>query len=84
MAACSRIDKCGIRRIWSCERINARRKRDFSVLPQEVICVRLILETRHGIIRETDDHHLALRILPAPDVHPKIESVVQVNIREER
>jgi hypothetical protein len=25
-----------------------------------------------------------LRILPAPDVHPKIECVVQVYIREER
>ena len=51
---------------------------------QEVICVRLILESRDGVIRETDDHHLAVRILPAPDVHPEIESVVQVNIREER
>src|SRR5438128_6750657 len=51
---------------------------------QKVICVRLILESRDGVIRETDDHHLALRILLAPDVHPEIESVVQVNIREER
>jgi hypothetical protein len=32
----------------------------------------------------TPDHHFALRILLAPDVHPEIESVVQVNIREER
>src|SRR5205814_8493351 len=50
---------------------------------QEVICVRLELKSCDGVIRETDDYHLALRILPAPDVHPEIESVVQVNIREE-
>jgi hypothetical protein len=31
MSACSRIDKCRIRRIWSCKRISDRRNRDFSV-----------------------------------------------------
>jgi len=31
MFACSRIDKCRIRRIWSCNRISDRRNRDFSV-----------------------------------------------------
>jgi len=30
MFACSRIDKCRIRRIWSCNRISDRRTRDFS------------------------------------------------------
>jgi hypothetical protein len=49
-----------------------------------VICVRLILESHDGVICESDYHHLALRMLPAPDVHPEIETVVQVNIREER
>src|SRR5713101_10007086 len=50
---------------------------------QEVICVRLMLESYDGVIRKAEDHHLALRPLLAPDVHPEIESVVQVNIREE-
>ena len=51
---------------------------------QETICFRLMLESYDGVIRIADDHHLALRIFPAPDVHPEIENVVQVDIREER
>src|SRR5438132_774649 len=56
----------------------------FPYIFQEAIRVRLILKSRDGVIRETDDHDLALRILLAPDVHPEIVSVVQVNIREKR
>ena len=37
-----------------------------------------------GVVRETDNDHLALRTLLAPDVHPEIENVVQVDVCEER
>jgi hypothetical protein len=56
----------------------------FPQVLQEAVCVRLVLEARDGIVSITDDHHLALRPLLAPGVHPEVESVVQVNIREER
>jgi hypothetical protein len=49
---------------------------------QKAICVRLMLESYDGVVRVADDHHLALRPFLAPDVHPEIESVVQVDIRE--
>src|SRR5439155_22316221 len=42
------------------------------------------LKSQNGVIGKTDDHYLALRPLLAPDVHPEIENVVQVDIREER
>ena len=38
----------------------------------------------HDIVRIADDHHLALRPLLTPDVHPEIEAVVQVHVGEER
>ena len=51
---------------------------------QESIRVRLILESRNAVIGISDDYHFALRTLLAPDVHPEIEAVVQVNIRQQR
>ena len=51
---------------------------------QEPICVRLVLESQDDIIRIADDSHLAVCPFLAPHVHPEIESVVQVDIREKR
>lgn len=51
---------------------------------QKAIGVGLMLESYDDVVRVADDHHLALRILLAPDVHPEIESVVQVDIRQHR
>jgi hypothetical protein len=76
-----------IRRVWS--GWSSKLPQSLSQVFQKVIGVRLILESHDGVIGIPDygipDYHdLALRILPAPDVHPEIETVVQVNIREER
>jgi hypothetical protein len=43
-----------------------------------------MLESRDDIIRVADDNHLAVRPFLAPHVHPEIEPVVQVDIREKR
>src|SRR5215468_6169171 len=51
---------------------------------QKAIGVRLVLESNNSVIRVANDYHLALRPFRAPDVHPEIETVVQVNIREQR
>src|SRR5215469_4073427 len=53
-------------------------------ISQEPVCLGLVLEAQDSIIRKTDNYHLALRPLLAPDVHPEVESVVQVYVREER
>ena len=39
-------------------------------IPQEPVCLGLLLEAQGSIIRVADDHHLALRPFLAPDVHP--------------
>src|SRR5262245_30084244 len=51
--------------------------------PQEPVCLSLVLEAQDSIIRVADDHHFALPFL-APDIHPEIETVVQINVREQR
>src|SRR5262249_61874338 len=53
-------------------------------IPQEPVCLGLVLEAQDRIIRIADNHHLALRPLLAPDVHPEVETVVQINVREQR
>jgi len=51
---------------------------------QKAIRVRLLLESDDGIVCVAHDYHLALRPFLAPDVHPEVEAVVQVNVREQR
>src|SRR6266496_1327252 len=51
---------------------------------QEAIRVRLILESRDAVIGISDDHHFAFCPLLAPDVHPEIETVEQVNVSQQR
>src|SRR6516164_6183480 len=46
----------------------------------EAVCIGLILKTQDDVVRVPYDHHLALCPFLAPDVHPKVESVVQVNV----
>src|SRR5215813_1484683 len=53
-----------------------------SQILQKAIGVRLILESQDDVVRVAHDHHLALRPLLAPDVHPEIETVVQVHVGE--
>src|SRR5207245_6144912 len=55
-----------------------------SLVLQKAIRVCLILKSQNGVIGKTDDHYLALRPRLAPDVHPEIENVVHVDIREKR
>src|SRR5215831_19212316 len=53
-------------------------------IPQEPVCLGLVLEAQDRIIRKTDDHYFALRPFLAPDAHPEVETVVQINVREQR
>jgi hypothetical protein len=43
-----------------------------------------VLKSQDDIIRIADDSHLAVCPFLVPHVHPEIESVVQVDIREKR
>src|SRR5215472_10016313 len=53
-------------------------------IPQEPVCFGLVLEAQDSIIRIADNHYLALRPFLAPYVHPEVETVVQVDVREQR
>src|SRR5271154_862789 len=50
---------------------------------QESLRLMLMLEADNGVVRITDDDHVAGR-LAAPAVGPEIEHVVQVHVRENR
>jgi hypothetical protein len=56
----------------------------FLEISQEAVCFGPVLESKHIVIRVSDDNHLASGALPAPDVHPQVEHVVQIDIRKQR
>ena len=51
---------------------------------QESLGFRPVLETCHKIVGITDDNNFALRHFLAPGLHPQVENIVQVYIREQR
>src|SRR5215467_7326482 len=53
-------------------------------ISQKPVCFGLVLEAQDNIIRIADDHHLALCPFLAPDIHPEVETVVQIDVREQR
>ena len=55
----------------------------FLQVVQESLCLMLVLEADNGVIRIADDDHVAGR-LAAPAMGPKIERVVQVDVRQNR
>src|SRR5215472_16072664 len=70
------------RLIWM--KLQSELLQPFPKISQKSVCIGLVLEAQDTIIRITDDHHLALRPFLAPDVHPEVETVVQINVREQR
>src|ERR1700691_5312897 len=56
----------------------------FSQALAKTICVRTPLEAEDDVVRiAEDDHLLASRTLLAPDVHPEIEHIVEVDVGKE-
>ena len=53
-------------------------------IPQEPVCLGSVVEAQDSVIRLADNHNLALRPFLAPDIHPEVETVVQINVREQR
>jgi len=51
---------------------------------QKTVCFRLVLKTENDIVGITDDDHVPLCALLAPDIHPEIEDVVQIDIGQQR
>jgi len=58
--------------------------RPFSQLLAKTVCVSSPLEAEDDIIRIAEDDHLASRRLLAPDVHPEIEHIVEIDVGKER
>jgi hypothetical protein len=51
---------------------------------QEPLCVPSELEAVHNIIGTADDHHLPLGGCVAPGVHPPIDDIMEVDLRQPR
>ena len=51
---------------------------------QETIRVGSMLKSEHIVVRIADDNHFPLRALLAPGIHPQVEHVMQINIRQQR
>jgi hypothetical protein len=51
---------------------------------KETPCFAAILKPNDKIIRKTDDYHVASRLPPSPPLDPKVEYIVQVDIRQQR
>src|ERR1700677_1055892 len=56
----------------------------FSQALAKTICVRIPLETEDDVVRIAEDDHLASRTLLAPDVHPEIEHIVEIDVGKKR
>src|SRR5215469_9306296 len=56
----------------------------FPKLRQEAICIGQMLKTEYIIVGVTDDNDIASRALLAPDVHPQVEHIMQIDVREQR
>jgi hypothetical protein len=56
----------------------------FPQFHQESICVSQILKTENIIVGVPDDNDIASRAFPAPDIHPQVEHVMQIDVREQR
>src|SRR6516225_280063 len=56
----------------------------FTQLLAKTVCVGSPLEPEDDVIRIAEDDHLASRILLAPDVHPEIEHIVEIDVGKER
>src|SRR6266852_1725844 len=51
---------------------------------QKTVCFIPVLEPEYIIVGISDDNDIASRALLAPDVHPQVEHVMQIDIREQR
>ncbi len=51
---------------------------------QETFCIGKMLEPEYVIVGISDDNDIASRALPAPDVHPQVEHVMQIDVRQQR
>ncbi len=56
----------------------------FLVVFQKTVRFRPVLETEDAIIGLTNDDDVSLRALLAPDLHPEIKDVVQIDIGQQR
>src|SRR5215472_15624561 len=56
----------------------------FSHALAKTIRIRFPLEPENDVIRIADDDHVALRMFSAPDVHPEIEHIMEIDISKER
>src|SRR5439155_27361672 len=50
----------------------------------KTVCVGPPLEAEDDVVRIAEDNHLASRTPLAPDVHPDIEHIVEIDIGKER
>src|SRR5215467_12367781 len=56
----------------------------FPKISQEAICVIQMLEPQYIIVGVPDDNSIASRAFLAPDVHPQVEHVMQIDVRKQR
>jgi hypothetical protein len=56
----------------------------FPIFRQEAVCFRYMLESDNIIVGVSDDNDIASRALSAPDVHPQVEHVMQIDVRKQR
>src|SRR5579863_5252665 len=64
-------------------KIQSELPQSFSHGLAKTIRIRFPLEPENDVIRIADDDHVALRMFSTPDVHPKVERVMEIDIGEE-
>ena len=56
----------------------------FPKIFQKTIRIASMLKAQYVVVRIADDNDLALRTLSAPDIHPQVEHVMQIDVRKQR
>ena len=51
---------------------------------QEAVSLGPMLETKNIIVSVSDNNDRTLRTLPAPGVHPQVEHIMQIDVREQQ
>src|ERR1022692_38154 len=64
--------------------LQSKLRQPFLEIPQEPLCVCLVLKSGDEIVGVADDDNVATRDFLPPDLGPQVENIVQIHVREQR
>src|SRR5262252_8066148 len=64
--------------------LEAKARESLAQFCQKLLCFPTMFETRDKIVSKTDEDRLSARLLSSPSLDPKVECVVEIDVRQQR